>query len=102
MQKAWSVELSAEADKKLRADFKHGLISAEDIRVIRRWIVDIEEQGLDFAQHKPDWRDHPLDGAWKGYRSMSFSYAGRVIYRIENEKIIVRVVRVTANHDYRK
>jgi mRNA-degrading endonuclease YafQ of YafQ-DinJ toxin-antitoxin module len=61
----------------------------------------VEEQGLDFTQHKPDWRDHDLAGEWKGHRAISFSYTGRII-RVENEKIIVRVVRVTADHDYRK
>ncbi|HMN69210.1 MAG TPA: type II toxin-antitoxin system mRNA interferase toxin, RelE/StbE family [Bdellovibrionales bacterium] len=102
MKKSWSVELTDEAEKELRTSFKTGKVTSEDVKVIKRWIVDVEEQGLDFAQRKPDWRDHELDGQWKGHRAISFSYSGRVIYRIENEKIIVRVVRVTADHDYKK
>jgi len=102
VKKKWSVEMTKEAEAQLRADFKAGLIKALDIKVIKRWIADVEDQGLDFAQHKADWRDHQLTGEWKGHRSISFSYSGRVIYKVENEKIIVRVVRVTASHDYKK
>lgn len=102
MKKSWSVELTDEAEKELRTNFKTGKITSEDVKVIKRWIVDVEEQGLEFAQRKPDWRDHELDGRWSGHRAVSFSYSGRIIYRIENEKIIVRVVRVTADHDYKK
>ncbi|OFZ20365.1 MAG: hypothetical protein A2Z20_12660 [Bdellovibrionales bacterium RBG_16_40_8] len=102
MSKRWGVELTAEAEKKLRVDFKSGVINPDDIKIIKRWIADVEELGIEFAQHKPDWRDHELDGQWKGHRAISFSFSGRVIYRIEDEKIVVRVVRVTADHDYKK
>lgn len=98
----WSVEMSKEAEIGLRRDFKSGRISSLDIKVIKRWIADIEDHGLEFAQTKADWRDHSLTGEWSGHRAVSFSFSGRVIYRIENEKVIVWVVRVTANHDYRK
>ncbi len=101
-KKPWKVELTKEAEKSLRLDFKSGKITTGDIKVLKRWIADIEDQGLDFTQHKSDWRDHSLDGEWKGHRAISFSYSGRVIYRVEEEKIIVRVVRVSADHDYKK
>jgi len=102
VKKSWSVEMSKEGERALRLDFRSGKITTDDIKVIKRWIADVEEQGLEFAQHKTDWRDHQLAGEWRGHRAISFSYAGRVIYRVENEKIIVRVVRVTADHDYKK
>lgn len=102
MKKNWSVEMTKEAEQALRLDFKDGKVTSYDIKVIKRWITDVEDQGLEFAQHKPDWRDHDLTGEWKGYRSISFSYKGRVIYRVENEKVIIRVVRVTSDHNYKK
>lgn len=98
--KKWIVHLTAEAEKQLRLDFESGAISSLDIKVIRRWIVDVEEMGLEFTQRKPDWRDHELEGVWSGHRSISFSYSGRVIYRVEEARVVVIVVRVTANHDY--
>ena len=100
--KKWVVELTPEAEKQLRIDFKSGAISQTDVKVIKRWIADIEDMGLDFTQHKSDWRDHELDGRWKGYRAISFSYTGRVIYRVVKDKVVVLVLRVTADHDYRK
>ncbi len=94
--------MSAEAEGELRSNFELGLITRDDIKIIKRWIVDVEEQGLNYAQSRSDWRDHELDGRWKNHRAISFSYMGRVIYRVENEKVIVMVVRITADHDYKK
>lgn len=102
MIKKWSVEMTKEAEASLRLDFKTGKITADDIKVMKRWMADVEEQGLEYAQNRSDWRDHELEGEWKEHRAISFSNKGRVIYRVENEKIIVRVVRVTADHDYSK
>lgn len=94
--------MTKEAESKLRDDFKNSQITITDIKVIKRWIADIEDQGLEFTQHKADWRDNQLAGKWKGRRAISFSFSGRVIYKVENEKVIVRVVRVKADHDYKK
>lgn len=98
--KKWTVELTSKAEKQLLVDFKNKAIEPDDIKVIKRWIYDVEEKGLEYAQMSKDWRDHELEGVWKGHRAISFSYRGRLIYRIENEKVIVRVVRVSTNHDY--
>ncbi len=100
--KNWIVELTTEAETQLRTDFKTGIISSTDVKVIKRWIADVEDMGLDFAQNKSDWRDHELEGKWKGHRAISFSFSGRVIYRVERTRIVVQVVRVTTNHDYKK
>lgn len=102
MSNKWVVELTSEAEKRLREDFKSGFITQTDIKVIKRWIADIEDMGLEFTQHKADWRDHELDGEWRGHRAISFSYSGRVIYRVVKGRIVVQVVRVTADHDYKK
>lgn len=100
--KKWIVELTSAAEERLRVAFKSGVISQTDVKVIKLWIADIEDMGLEFTQHKADWRDHELDGKWKGHRAISFSYSGRVIYRVEKGRVVVKVVRVTAAHDYKK
>src|SRR5437773_1252032 len=100
--KKWSVEMTKEAEATLRLDFTAGKITPEDVKVIKRWIADVEEQGLEYAQNRSDWRDHDLEGEWKGHRAISFSIKGRVIYQVENEKVVVRVVRVTVDHNYKK
>ncbi len=47
------------------------------------------------------FKDEPLQGKWKGYRSSRLNIQYRIIYKIENEEFFVKVVNVTA-HDYRK
>ncbi len=45
--------------------------------------------------------DEALFGTWKGHRSSRLNQQFRVLYRIENDRILVEVVKITA-HDYRK
>ncbi len=47
------------------------------------------------------FHDESLKGEWKGYRSSRLNLQYRVIYKIINEELYVKVVKVTA-HDYRK
>ncbi|MBT8126271.1 MAG: type II toxin-antitoxin system mRNA interferase toxin, RelE/StbE family [Gammaproteobacteria bacterium] len=45
--------------------------------------------------------DEALSGEWKGYRSSRLNLQYRVIYKVENEQVLVQVVNVTP-HDYRR
>jgi len=45
--------------------------------------------------------DEALSGEWKGYRSSRLNLQYRVIYKVENEQILIQVVKVTP-HDYRR
>ena len=47
------------------------------------------------------FHDESLRGDWKGHRSSRLGKQYRVIYRIENQEVVVKVLDVTA-HDYRK
>ncbi len=47
------------------------------------------------------FKDEPLHGKWKGFRSSRLNIQYCIIYKIENEEFFVKVVNVTA-HDYRK
>ena len=47
------------------------------------------------------FHDESLKGQWKGHRSSRLSQQFRVVYRVEQERILVEVVSVTA-HDYRR
>jgi addiction module RelE/StbE family toxin len=46
-------------------------------------------------------KDEALRGEWKGYRSSRLNDQYRVIYKVEEEKILVLVMSVTP-HDYRR
>ena len=47
------------------------------------------------------FRDEALRGDWKGHRSSRLNLQYRVIYRVENQDILVQVMNVTP-HDYRR
>jgi len=47
------------------------------------------------------FRDKALRGQWKGFRASRLGIQYRVIYRVEAENVLVRVVELTP-HDYRK
>jgi|TARA_R110002111_G_C6002121_1_gene373286 addiction module RelE/StbE family toxin len=47
------------------------------------------------------FNDEALRGEWKGYRSSRLNIQYRIIYKIENEQLFVKVIKVTA-HDYRR
>lgn len=47
------------------------------------------------------FNDEALRGEWEGYRSSRLNIQYRIIYKIENEQLFVKVVKVTA-HNYRR
>ncbi|MCB0356742.1 MAG: hypothetical protein KDD40_07025 [Bdellovibrionales bacterium] len=101
MQK-WRVELDEKAKFELMELKKSGELSQGDIEVLRKWVSEIEEGGFDAIKNSPFWNDHPLHSDWEGHRSSSFSYKGRIIYKVIDNKILVMVVRITVDHDYRR
>ena len=95
----WQVKITPEAAE----SFKTDELTDEDKLVIRKWAQTIIEYGPEELQRAPSvWADHPLYGEWKGHRSSSFSYRGRIIYRVEEKVVTVAVVKITTKHDYKK
>ena len=47
------------------------------------------------------FNDEPLRGEWKGHRSSRLGEQYRVIYKVENERLLIMVIDLTA-HDYRR
>jgi addiction module RelE/StbE family toxin len=47
------------------------------------------------------FRDEALRGEWAGHRSSRLNLQYRVIYRVEQDRVLVEVVAVTP-HDYRR
>jgi len=98
----WIVKIASKAENELVVAIKNKEITADDQEVIKTWIEEIQEEGIESIKDSKFWNDHALDGRWTGHRSSSFSNLGRIIYRIEDKKVIVEVVRITADHDYSK
>lgn len=78
------------------------VVTNADVKVLLRWVSDMEEFGPEYIANSAEWHDHALDREWQGHRSSAFSSSGRVIYRILDDLIIVEVARVTADHNYKK
>lgn len=47
------------------------------------------------------FRDEALQGDWKGHRSSRLGDQYRVIYLVEEQEVVVKVIDLTA-HDYRR
>jgi addiction module RelE/StbE family toxin len=47
------------------------------------------------------FRDEKLKGVWANFRSSRLNLQYRVIYQVESDRLIVKVIRVTP-HDYRR
>lgn len=98
---AWKVDYEPHVKAEVQAQLEDGTLTLDDLRALRKWVDMIEAQGLEHVQ-TTYWNDHPLEAEWTGLRSASFSVRGRVIYRVEDGRLVVMVVRITATHDYRK
>lgn len=99
----WQVGFESEKiAKEYQRLFRNGDISKDDNKIILKWIYFVEEFGPEKLIEKPYWNDHALDGEWLGHRSSSFSHLGRIIYKIVDNKLIVKVVKITHEHDYKR
>ena len=94
----WKILITDEASVTL----VNGELTEDDLQTIKTWVRTVSKFGPEGLLKYPDkWADHPLFGEWKGFRSSSFSYKGRIIYEVKERIITVIVVRITANHSYR-
>ena len=97
----WKVLFTEKCEKEIRQLDREGFLSEDDKRVISIWIKQVKKHGPDsLREMASNWNDHPLDRKWFGHRASNFSYSGRIIYKVENKKITVKVVRLTHDHDY--
>jgi proteic killer suppression protein len=68
---------------------------------LRRWVFDVEYNGIEEARKRPGYHDEPLQGHPRGQRSAHLNRACRVIYvEIRGDLVVVvRVLEVT-KHGY--
>jgi mRNA-degrading endonuclease YafQ of YafQ-DinJ toxin-antitoxin module len=94
--------MSKNVEIELKALLRDGVLTKADIKVLRRWVDDMEEFGPEVVANSREWEDHELDRRWLGYRASAFSHSGRVIYKIVHEDGVVVVFRVTTDHNYKR
>jgi len=99
----WSVEYESSAvEKAVTALIKSKKLTTADQAIIHAWIQQISAHGPESIRGNFKWADHSLQGEWAGYRSSAFSNRGRIIYRIVDKKVVIKIARITDKHDYKK
>ena len=100
---SWSVEFEDDLVwSKVHSLLKARSLTQDDIKIIKRWVDIIEKEGFEEIKNSTYWHEHALDGDLRGFRSSAFSNRGRIIYKIIDDKLIVSVVKITPDHDYKR
>lgn len=73
----------------------------EFLKRYEKWKDIVTISGPEGLRLIKGFHDESLKGEWKGHRSSRLGKQYRVIYRIEQDQILVKVLNLTA-HDYRK
>ncbi len=90
--------------QKLDRGIKSSLFKKEVRDLIAFWMMEIKEIGYEeyikssFAEALSD---HKLQGSRQGERAIHLNTTGgRLIYKYYKNKIIVKVIKITVDHDY--
>ena len=76
-------------------------IPIEVLKRYEKWKDIVEISGPEGLRLIKGFYDESLLGQWQGHRSSRLGLKYRLIYRIENKRLYVQVIDITA-HDYRK
>jgi len=74
---------------------------AEVLKRYEKWKDIVAISGPQGLRAIKGFHDESLGGEWKGHRSSRLGDQFRVIYKIEVQNIVVKVIDLTA-HDYRR
>ena len=91
----WEVYEHRRAEKQLDS------LPVEVLKRYEKWKDIVKISGPAGLKAIKGFRDEVLRGEWAGHRSSRLNLQYRVIYRIEQDRVLVEVVAVTP-HDYRK
>lgn len=75
--------------------------TTEVLKRYEKWKDIVAISGPQGLRQIKGLRDEALSGEWKGYRSSRLNLQYRVIYKVQNNEILVLVENVTT-HDYRR
>ena len=85
----------------------HGLVRRlprlpiEVLKRYEKWKDIVQISGPDGLRLIKGFHDESLRGEWQGHRSSRLGLKYRLIYRVENDRLYVQVIDITA-HDYRR
>ncbi len=73
----------------------------EVLKRYEKWKDLVEISGPEGLRLIKGFRDESLKGNWAGHRASRLGLQFRLVYRIENKKLYVEVIDITA-HNYRR
>jgi len=76
-------------------------LPAKILKRYQKWKDIVSISGPSGLRMIKGFRDESLRGEWKGHRSSRLGDQYRVIYRIEEQHVVIKVIDLTA-HDYRR
>ena len=76
-------------------------LPSEMLKRYEKWKDIVAISGPQGLRSIKGFRDETLGGELKGHRSSRLGHQFRVIYRVEAQNIVVKVIDLTA-HDYRR
>ncbi len=97
----YQVLFSSRCSKELTAFKKEGKITSEGLLVIKLWVQEMTLFGPEYIKNCGHWNDHALKEKRAGERSSSYSKSGRIIYKLVKNKIVIKVLKITPDHDYK-
>jgi proteic killer suppression protein len=80
---------------------KIGRIPVEVLKRYEKWKDIATLSGPKGLRLVKGFHDESLKGKWRGFRSSRLGKQYRLIYKIEDKKLYVKVIDITP-HDYRK
>ena len=90
-----------EVSEHRRLDRRAQRLPIEILKRYEKWKDIMRISGPGGLRLIKGFHDEALRGEWRGYRSSRLGIQYRVIYRVEAQEILVKVVDLTA-HDYRR
>ena len=91
----WDIYEHRDVSKQLKS------LSSDVLKRYEKWKDIVAISGAKGLKEIKGFHDEALRGEWKGYRSSRLNIQYRIVYKVENEKFYIKVVKVTA-HDYRR
>ena len=76
-------------------------IPNEVMKRYEKWKDIVTISGPEGLRLIKGFHDESLRGQWRGFRSSRLGKQYRIIYKIENKKLYVKVINITP-HDYRR
>ncbi len=76
-------------------------LSTEVLKRYEKWKDVVALSGPEALRKIKGLHDEALRGEWRGFRSSRLNRQYRVIYKVEKDRILVKVVNITP-HDYRR